>query len=83
MRENTPPSPQALNAAEADMSAQEPRRPLLCRTHLHHKWVAEHTEDGGDFSRCAHCGKDRTEVDEGNFGGKNYGAGLAGSGGGG
>jgi hypothetical protein len=65
------------------MSRQLLRKPLLCRTHLHHKWTTAHTEDGERFTRCAHCGKDRTEVDKGNFGGKNLGAGFAGMGGGG
>ncbi|MDQ1749882.1 MAG: hypothetical protein QOE71_938 [Pseudonocardiales bacterium] len=65
------------------MSRQRPRKPLLCRTHLHHKWMTEHTEDGESFMRCTRCGTDRPEVDNGDFGGKNLGAGLAGMGGGG
>ena len=32
---------------------------LLCRTHLHHKWVPAHTEDGGRYMRCEHCGTEK------------------------
>ena len=70
---------------EAMMSKEKSPHPtLLCRSHLHHKWVAEHTSDGQRYQRCAHCGKDRTEVDSNNFGstGKILGAGLGGFGGG-
>jgi hypothetical protein len=38
---------------------------MLCRTHLHHDWVPARTEDGGEYMRCSHCGKDKTEVDLG------------------
>lgn len=38
---------------------------LLCRARLHHKWVPAHTEDGGQYMRCARCGKDKTEPDRG------------------
>ncbi|HEU5265296.1 MAG TPA: hypothetical protein VFU35_01305 [Jatrophihabitans sp.] len=61
---------------------QAPHPTLLCRAHLHHKWVEDHTSDGQLYHRCAHCGKDRTEVDSNNFGGKVLGAGLGGFGGG-
>ena len=54
---------------------------LLCRAHLHHKWVPAHTEDGEQYMHCAHCGKDKTDADPGNFDGSGYGAGLAGMGG--
>jgi hypothetical protein len=56
------------------------RRPLRCRLNLHHDWHEETTEDGTRFQQCRRCGKDKTEVDPGNFGGKNLGAGLAGGG---
>jgi hypothetical protein len=36
---------------------------MLCRAHLHHKWVPAHTEDGEQYMRCAHCGKDKAEPD--------------------
>jgi hypothetical protein len=65
------------------MSSLTSGKSLLCRTHLHHKWVPERTEDGERFIRCARCGEDHTDVDEGNFEGNGFGAGLAGLGGGG
>jgi hypothetical protein len=43
-----------------------PHPKVLCRAHLHHKWVPARTEDGGQYLRCAHCGKDKAEVDPGN-----------------
>lgn len=55
---------------------------LLCRAHLHHKWVTAVSEDGGRHMRCAHCGKDKTEVDLENLDNKKFGGGLAGMGGG-
>ncbi len=54
---------------------------LLCRAHLHHKWVPAHTEDGGQYMRCAHCGKDKTEADLENLDNKKFGGGLVGMGG--
>ena len=62
-----------------------PHPTLLCRTRLHHKWVPAKTEDGDQYIGCAHCGKDRTEVDSGNFSteGKILGGGLGTMGGGG
>ena len=39
---------------------------LLCRAHLHHKWVPAQTADGGRYMCCAHCGKDKSEADIGN-----------------
>jgi hypothetical protein len=36
---------------------------LLCRAHMHHKWVPAQTEDRGQYLRCAHCGKDKTDID--------------------
>jgi hypothetical protein len=46
---------------------------LLCRMHLHHKWVPAHTEDGAQYMRCAHCGAEKVEPDT--SGGMNPGAG--------
>jgi hypothetical protein len=54
---------------------------LLCRAHLHHKWVPAQSEDGGQYMRCAHCGKDKTEADLENLDNKKFGGGLAGMGG--
>ncbi|MCW2648790.1 MAG: hypothetical protein JWP07_4899 [Pseudonocardiales bacterium] len=47
------------------MSALVLHKPLLCRTHLHHKWAPDRTADGVRFTPCAHCGKDHTDVDKG------------------
>jgi hypothetical protein len=55
-----------------------PHPTLLCRAHLHHKWVVAYTPDGERYMRCKNCGTDRTELDSDNVGGKNLGAGLAG-----
>ncbi|MDT4972779.1 MAG: hypothetical protein QOG22_2922, partial [Pseudonocardiales bacterium] len=52
------------------MGALVLHKPLLCRTHLHHKWAPDRTADGVRFTPCAHCGKDHTDVDKGNFDGK-------------
>jgi hypothetical protein len=46
---------------------------------LHHSWIPAHAEDGGQYLRCKHCGKDKTEVDLGDFDGKNVAAGSAGA----
>jgi hypothetical protein len=62
------------------MAEEAVHQPLLCRTHLHHKWVEEHTDDGSRYMHCVRCGKDRTEVDSSGFGGSNYAAGAAGGG---
>src|SRR5689334_9768438 len=35
----------------------EPRRPLLCRLHLHHRWRLGFTDDGARYVCCALCGK--------------------------
>ena len=61
-----------------------PHPTFLCRAHLHHKWVPAQTEDGGQYMRCAHCGKDKTEVESGNLSaeGKILGSGLGNMGGG-
>ena len=52
------------------------RPTLLCRAHLHHKWVPAHSEDGDQYLRCAHCGKDKTEVDTGDWNERGFGAGA-------
>jgi hypothetical protein len=71
------------------ITTTHPRAPLLCRLRRH-RWVTKSTNDGGRYQQCRRCGKDRTEVDDNDFGGKVAGAaiaglagGLGGSGGGG
>ena len=34
---------------------------LLCRAHLHHRWIAAYTPDGERYMHCKYCGTDRTE----------------------
>jgi hypothetical protein len=61
--------------------AEDPQhQPLLCRTHVHHKWVEERTDDGSNYMRCVRCGKDRTQVDSSGSGASNLAdaAGMAG-----
>jgi hypothetical protein len=53
-----------------------PHPTLLCRAHLHHKWVPAHTEDGRQYVRCEHCGKDKTRYESGENDGKNLAGGL-------
>ncbi|HEU5265297.1 MAG TPA: hypothetical protein VFU35_01310 [Jatrophihabitans sp.] len=60
-----------------DTTSPAPRIPILCRLHIRHRWATAIAEDGGRYQRCLGCGKDRTEVDSNNFGGKVLGAGLA------
>jgi hypothetical protein len=36
-----------------------PRKPLLCRTNMHHRWEWAHTPDGQRYVRCARCLKER------------------------
>ena len=33
-------------------------KPLLCRLDIHHQWRLEHAPEGGNYRRCAKCGKD-------------------------
>lgn len=41
------------------------RRPLACRTNLHHVWRTYSTEDGSRYRRCVRCGKDHSDVGNG------------------
>jgi hypothetical protein len=43
--------------------AREPRKPLLCRLNVHHKWVRRLNPEGGDYLQCKACGKDRYDVE--------------------
>ena len=40
------------------VSPTKPRKPLLCRLNLRHKWVPERSPGGDWYRRCAKCGKD-------------------------
>jgi hypothetical protein len=45
---------------ERDMSttAIRPRKPLLCRLNIHHRWRVERSPGGEFYRRCQKCGKD-------------------------
>jgi hypothetical protein len=59
-----------LEQGRSTMSGPTPHPTLLCRAHLHHKWVPARAEDGGQYIRCAHCGKDKSEIDPGDSEGR-------------
>jgi len=40
----------------------KPKR-LLCRFHLHHKWVRRFNPEGEDYLQCKACGKDLYDVE--------------------
>ena len=59
----------ALRAAVTSQANREeavatiiPRKPLICRLNLNHRWVTCRTDDGGYYQRCRRCGKDRPGV---------------------
>jgi hypothetical protein len=39
------------------------RKPLLCRTHLHHRWAPARNPDGENYLRCRRCGTDLYDVE--------------------
>ena len=45
------------------MTSHAAHQPILCRAHLHHKWIQDRNPDGKQYMRCARCKKDRTEFD--------------------
>ena len=65
-------------AKELGMST--PRRPVLCRLHLHHSWRTRSTEDGGRYRQCVRCGKDQNprRRGPGDWAGGNFGGGSGG-----
>lgn len=54
-----------------------PRRPIVCRLTLHHRWRTESTEDGNRYRRCTRCGKFEDYLGTGHWGGS---AGIIGGG---
>jgi hypothetical protein len=50
------------SALEAAVSSQTPRKPLLCRLNLHHKWVRRFYENGDDYRHCEARGKEARTV---------------------
>jgi hypothetical protein len=52
----------------SEVTMTTPRKPLLCRTNLHHTWESAHTRDGQRFVRCARCLKERGDGRTGSSG---------------
>jgi len=38
-----------------------PRKPLLCRLNMHHKWVRQFSPDGEDYLHCKACSSASTK----------------------
>jgi hypothetical protein len=64
---------------EAAVSMPAPRKPLLCRLNMHHKWERQFNPDGEDYLHCTACGKDRYDVERHD---PDIGSGMVGGGGG-
>jgi hypothetical protein len=69
---------QQPSIAELVMPTPRKRKPILCRTHLHHRWERAFNPEGADYLHCRACGKDRYDVERvdpqvGNFGGPGLG----------
>ena len=45
-----------------------PRKPIVCRLTLHHRWRTESTEDGNRYRRCTRCGKFEDYLGTGHWG---------------
>jgi hypothetical protein len=58
-------------AEEAAMSSTMPRRAFSwrCTVFRWHRWVVRSTEDGGRYSTCGRCGRDRYSSPSGGTGG--------------
>ena len=48
---------------EVGMPVKPPRRPLLCRLNLHHKWVRRFNPQHEEYLQCKACGKDFYDVE--------------------
>lgn len=48
------------------MTTSVGRKPLLCRTNVHHSWELAHTADGQRYVRCGKCLKERNSGPGGN-----------------
>jgi hypothetical protein len=69
-------TPRHFSSTEPVMHTATPRRPLLCRTHVHHKWRLERNPEGETYLRCGRCGNDRYDVER--VDGPNMGGNLMG-----
>jgi hypothetical protein len=67
------PGPSTL---EFVMPIPLPRKPLLCRLNVHHKWVRRFNPDGEDYLQCKACGEDLYDVERAS--GPNIGGNIAG-----
>ena len=36
---------------------------IMCKLNIHHQLHTEHSDDGGLYKRCMHCGKDGDDGD--------------------
>jgi len=61
---------------ELIMPVVAPRKPLLCRLNVHHKWVRRLNPDREVYLQCKHCGKDLYDVERSS--GPNVGGNVAG-----
>jgi hypothetical protein len=52
-----------VDQVEVGMPAKPPRKPLLCRLHLHHKWVRHFNPQHEEYLQCKACGKDFYDVE--------------------
>ena len=44
------------------MSTPTPRKPLLCRLNMHHKWERRFYQNGDNYRHCTACGKETRTV---------------------
>ena len=61
---------------ELVMPVVAPRKRLLCRLNVHHKWVRRLNPDREAYLQCKHCGKDLYDVERSS--GPNIGGNVAG-----
>ena len=47
-----------VHERDMTLSPTKPRKPLLCRLNLRHKWIPERSPGGEWYRRCRKCGKD-------------------------
>jgi hypothetical protein len=64
-------SPSESTAADMEIVFPRHRRPLPCRLNRH-RWETFRTEDAKPYQRCQRCGKDETDIWEGNKSGREY-----------
>ena len=70
---------QQSSPLELIMPVVAPRKPLLCRLNVHHKWVGRLNPDREVYLQCKRCGKDLYDLERSSE--PNIGGNLAGLGG--